>query len=83
MNLDKIEQLRLSGQLPSPKGVGLAVMEISQRDNASLDEVAKVVQTDPALTTRLLRLVNAAAHGSRPVVAINEAVLVSHAAPLP
>lgn len=27
------------------------------------------------LTARLLRLVNTAAHGSRPVVAINEAVL--------
>ena len=73
--MNKIEQLRLSGQLPSPKGVALAIMEISQRDDASLDEVARVVQTDPALSTRLLRLVNAAAHGGRPVVAINEAVL--------
>jgi len=29
--MNKIEQLRISGQLPSPKGVALAIMEISQR----------------------------------------------------
>ncbi|WP_294271887.1 hypothetical protein [Propionivibrio sp.] len=38
--MNMIEQLRLSGQLPSPKGVALAIMEISQRDGARLDEVA-------------------------------------------
>ena len=77
--MNKIEQLRISGQLPSPKGVALAIMEISQREDATLDEVARVVQTDPALSGRLLRLANAAAHGAtnngRVVASINEAVM--------
>ena len=73
--MDKIEQLRISGQLPSPKGVALAIMEISQREDATLDEVARVVQTDPALSGRLLRLANAANGHGRPVASINEAVL--------
>ena len=73
--MTKIEQLRLSRQLPSPKGVALAVMEISRRDDATLDEVARVVQTDPALSGRLLRLANAANGRARAVVSINEAVL--------
>lgn len=71
----KIEQLRLQGQLPSPKGVALAIMEICRRDEATLDDIARVVQTDPALTGRLLRLANAAlVAGGRPVVAIPDAV---------
>jgi two-component system cell cycle response regulator len=73
--MTKIEELRLSGQLPSPKGVALAVMEICRRDDATLDEVAKVVQGDPALSSRLLRLANAAAGGGRPVASIREAVM--------
>ena len=39
--MGKIEQLRISGQLPSPKGVALAVMEMSRREEATLDEVAR------------------------------------------
>ncbi|MEF8721334.1 diguanylate cyclase [Candidatus Accumulibacter sp. ACC012] len=73
--MTKIEQLRLSGQLPSPKGVALAVMDICRRDDATLDAVAKIVQSDPALSSRLLRLANAAAAGGRPVASIREAVL--------
>jgi diguanylate cyclase (GGDEF)-like protein len=73
--MTKIEQLRLAGQLPSPKGVAIAIMEISRREDATLDEVARVVQTDPALSARLLRLANSASHASRPVAAIQEAVM--------
>jgi two-component system cell cycle response regulator len=73
--MSKIEQLRISGQLPSPKGVALAVMEMSRREAATLDEVARVVQTDPALSSRLLHLCNAAASGGRPLASIREAVL--------
>lgn len=72
--MNTIEQLRLSGRLPSPKGVALAIMEITRREETTLDEVARVVQSDPALSSRLLRLSNAAARG-RPVVSISEAVM--------
>lgn len=72
--MNKIEQLRSTGQLPSPKGVALAIMEISRRENAALDEVVRVVQTDPALASRLLRLANSASSG-RAVASIGEAVM--------
>ena len=48
-SLSKIEQLRLNGQLPSPKGVALAIMELCRREDASIEAVTRVVQTDPAL----------------------------------
>ena len=71
----QVEQLKISGQLPSPRGVALAVLEISRRENATLGEIARVVQTDPALSGRLIKLANAASHISRPVVSVQEAVV--------
>ncbi len=72
--LPRIDDLRISGVLPSPKGVALAIMELCQRENATLDEVSRVVMTDPALSGRLLRQANAAVSGPRPVVSLAEAV---------
>jgi len=77
--MPSLEQLKINGPLPSPKGVALAIMEISRRDDATTAEIARVVQTDPALSGRLLQLVNAAAnkvtHGQRPIASVPEAVL--------
>ena len=71
----QLEQLKISGQLPSPRGVALAVLELSRRENATLGEIARVVQTDPALSGRLIKLANAVSHITRPVVSVQEAVV--------
>lgn len=68
------EQLRISGQLPSPRGVALAILELSRRENATLGEIARVVQSDPALSGRLIKLANCASRITRPVVSVQEAV---------
>ncbi|MFP5410036.1 MAG: diguanylate cyclase [Gammaproteobacteria bacterium] len=73
--MKQLEQLKLGGQLPSPRGVALAILEISRRDNATLADIARVVQTDPALSSRLIKLSNTASHISRPVVSVQEAVV--------
>lgn len=73
--MTKIEQLKLNGKLPSPKGVALAIMEISRREDARADEIARVVQSDPALAGRLLQLANSAAYTGRPIASIPEAVM--------
>ena len=57
-----VEQLRLSGQLPSPQGVALAIMDICRRDDATIEAIARIVQVDPALSSQLIHLANAAAH---------------------
>src|SRR5512143_981342 len=69
------EQLKINGQLPTPRGVALAVLELSRRENATLGEIARVVQTDPALSGRLIKLANAVSHITRPVVSVQEAVV--------
>src|SRR4030065_2630258 len=71
----QVEQLKLSGQLPSPRGIALAILEISQRENATLGEIARVVQTDPALSGRLIKLAHTASHIARPVASVQEAVV--------
>ncbi len=72
--MTKNQQVHIGGQLPSPKGVALAIMELSRREDVTLKELARVVQTDPALSSRLLRLVNAAQIG-RTVTSLGEAVM--------
>jgi diguanylate cyclase (GGDEF)-like protein len=73
--MTQAEQIKLSGQLPTPRGVALAVLELSRRENATLGEIARVVQADPALSGRLIKLANAASRISRPVVSVQEAVV--------
>jgi diguanylate cyclase (GGDEF)-like protein len=49
-------------------------MNACSREDVSIQEVAALVQTDPALSGRLLERANAAAAGGRPIIAINQAV---------
>lgn len=73
----RFEQLKASGNLPSPKGVGLAVLRLTQRDNASVAELARIVKSDPAFAGRLIKAANSVnASPGRPVVSVQDAVLV-------
>jgi len=75
--LDKrFEELRLTGNLPSPAGVGLRILQITQNEDASLEDIAAVLQTDPTLTGRLLNLANSVTHGGRSVVTTVHAAAV-------
>ncbi|MCA1979423.1 MAG: diguanylate cyclase [Thiobacillus sp.] len=73
--MSQLEQLRISDQLPSPRGVALAVLELSRRENVTLGELARVIQTDPALSSRLIKLANTGSMIARPVVSLQEAVV--------
>lgn len=75
MNQSRLVIKQATDRLPSPNGVALAIMELWDKDNTSVPQMAKLVETDPALSGRLLRLANAAAHGVRPVVSIREAIV--------
>ncbi|MFO1008834.1 MAG: diguanylate cyclase [Planctomycetota bacterium] len=57
---NRFEELKLSGNLPSPAGVGLAVLRLTQREESSTQELLWCIQADPALTGRLLKAANAA-----------------------
>jgi diguanylate cyclase (GGDEF)-like protein len=79
VDISKFEQLKAAGDLPSPKGVALVIMQLSQRDDVSMAELARVIKTDPAFLGRLLRAangVNALGFGRRPVVSVQDALVV-------
>jgi len=72
----QFEELRLTGKLPSPTGVGLKILQLTQTDDASIDDVAAVLQTDPTLTGRLLKLANSGTNGGRSAVTTVHAAAV-------
>lgn len=73
----RFETLKASGLLPSPRGVALAVMELTRHDNASLADIARTLEADPALVARLIKLANSCQMaGARPILAIKDAVSV-------
>lgn len=70
----KLLEQELRQRLPSPHGVALAIMNAFRREEVSIAEISSLVETDPALTGRLLERANSAAMGGRPVVAVSQAV---------
>lgn len=74
--MKKLDNIAISGELPSPKGVALAILEMCRKDDTTAAEIARIAQTDPALAGRLIRQANSAAHGGgRPVASVTEAIL--------
>ncbi|WP_289020913.1 HDOD domain-containing protein [Desulfobacter postgatei] len=63
--------------LPSFPQVAAKLLEVSKNDTASLEEVAKIVETDPGISIRVLELVNSAFFGlSRKVTTLSDAVVI-------
>jgi two-component system cell cycle response regulator len=76
MNQKSFEELRLTGQLPSPSGVGMQILRLTQKDDFSTEEIGQAISADSALTGRLLKLANSAESGSvEPVTTIGEATI--------
>lgn len=73
----RFEEIKAAGELPSPKGIALSIARMSQRGDASLADLARLVQGDPALVGRLVRAANGTlSSGARPVVALRDALAV-------
>jgi two-component system, cell cycle response regulator len=70
----RFDELKATGQLPSPTGIAMRIMKMAQNDGVGLAEVAQVIQGDPALAGRILKLVNSAYYaGARAISAISDA----------
>lgn len=77
MDLSRFEKLKTLGNLPSPKGVALAIMRLTQKEDASMAELARIIKPDPAFVGRLIKAANSVnANPGRPVVSVQEALVV-------
>ncbi len=71
----RFDELKATGQLPSPTGVAMQILKMAQQEGVGLAEVARVIKGDPALAGRLLQLVNSSYYaGARAITAVSDAV---------
>ena len=71
----RFDELKATGQLPSPTGVALAILRLAESEDTTTQAISQVLQTDPALAGRILKIANSATLGrSRPMTAIQDAV---------
>jgi diguanylate cyclase (GGDEF)-like protein len=72
-----LTKLKLSGRLPTPKGVALEVINLTQRENSSNQDIVRLISADPALSMRVIKAANVLlASSSRPIITISDAVTV-------
>lgn len=71
------QRFKSARDLPSPTGVALRLLELARSEKSTVAEVAKVIETDPAISVRLLRLANSAFSGvGQRVASIQRAVVL-------
>ncbi|MDI1279003.1 diguanylate cyclase [Methylobacter sp.] len=78
MNIEfNLNELKAADRLPSPSGTALAIMQLVQQSDATVQQVSQLVKVDPALSGRILRFANSAAFGARrPIADIQTAVMM-------
>ncbi len=76
MNTDfSFHELKATERLPAPSGLALAIMQLVQKDDATVQKLAERVKTDPALSEHILSFANSVAFGARrPIASVNDAV---------
>ncbi|MEZ6015139.1 MAG: diguanylate cyclase [Planctomycetota bacterium] len=76
MQLQTFEELKLSGNLPTPAGVGMRILQLTRTEDFSAEEMGDAIRTDPSLTGRILKLANSASHsGLEPATTVSEAIM--------
>lgn len=77
IDMSKFEHLKASGDLPSPKGVALAIIRLIQQEDSSMGELARIIKTDPAFVGRLIKAANGlAGYNRRAIASVQEALMV-------
>lgn len=69
------EKIKEAGTLPSPTGVALEILRLASDENATLEAMTAVVESDPALAARMLRVANSPFAGvARRIASVSVAV---------
>ncbi|ANQ84612.1 response regulator [Azoarcus olearius] len=77
LDMHRFEQLKASGELPSPRGVALAIIRLTQEEEVSIPELARIIKSDPAFVGRLIKAANGTVPlNRRAIVSVQEALMV-------
>lgn len=77
IDMKRFAQLKAAGELPSPRGVAIAIIRLTQSNNVSMAELARVIKGDPAFVGRLVKAANGlVVENRRAVVSVQEALMV-------
>ena len=69
------EAIKQTSELPSPTGVALEILRLANDESTTIEQLTATVETDPAISARLLKLVNSPLAGvARKVASISEAI---------
>jgi diguanylate cyclase (GGDEF)-like protein len=55
--------LRDGADLPSPPAIAVRILEETKKDECSLERLARIIEADPALVLKILRLANSSYYG--------------------
>ena len=70
------DELKLTGKLPSPSGVGMKILQLTRGDEYSAEDIGRTIMADSALTGRLLRIANSAQIAPHePIATVSEATM--------
>jgi HD-like signal output (HDOD) protein len=76
MRQEILKRLESGYALPSLSVIAIRLVELASDESCSVDELAGLIEKDPSLTVRLLKLANSAFFaGSNPAVTVKQAVL--------
>src|SRR5437868_3563843 len=72
-----LKEIATNPKIPSPPSVVLQVLDKASAPDCTIADLCKIIQVDPGLAGRILRIVNSATFGlSRPVLSIQRALAV-------
>lgn len=77
MNDQLLARIRQCPTLPSLPTIAMDVLDLAQRDEVDIAEIARIISKDPALSSKILRTVNSSFYGrSQSVSQISQALVI-------
>jgi two-component system, cell cycle response regulator len=77
MNDQLVERIRQCPNLPSLPSIAMQVLELAQKPEVDIAEIARIICKDPALSSKILRTVNSSFYGrSQHVSTISHALVI-------
>jgi diguanylate cyclase (GGDEF)-like protein len=77
MNDQLLARIRQCPTLPSLPTIALEVLDLAQREEVDIAEIARIISKDPALSSKILRTVNSSFYGrSQSISQVSQALVI-------